>query len=104
MTSHPWLAPSASLVAKAARARAMAVLRQLPTVRANWLGQRAAAWPPLLAVLPALLRADAGRVLDAVGRPDVSSALLDLAHGCIDAARTERALVTLWLGDRKSVV
>ena len=98
MTSHPWLSPSASMVAKVARARATAALRDLATVSAKRLGPRASVWPPLLAGLPALLRADSGRLLDAVGRVDVLSVLLELAGGSVDAARLERALVTLWLG------
>jgi hypothetical protein len=96
--AHPWLAPSAAVVAKVLRARAMAALRGLSTVRSVWLGPHAAAWQPLLAALPALLRADPGRVLDAAGRIDVLPVLLLLAHEAVDAAKIERALVTFWLG------
>lgn len=97
MTSHPWLPASAATAARVRRARASCVLRQLPTVTVKWLGHYAAAWPPLVAVLPALLRTDSGRVLDAVGRVDVLPALIALADGPVDAGRLERALVTLWL-------
>lgn len=76
----------------------MSVLRQLPTVTVNWLGRYAPAWPPLVAAFPVLLRADSGRVLDAVGRVDVLPVLLALADGLVDGERLERALVTLWLG------
>ncbi len=97
MTCHPWLAPSAAVVAKVARARATAVLRRLATVPAHRLGRHATAWDPLLAALPALLRSDSTRLLDAVGRVDVLSVLIQLADGPVDATRLERALVTLWL-------
>src|SRR5262249_55283950 len=36
-------------------------------------------------------------LLDAVGRLDVSSTVLDLGQGHVDDRRIERALVTLWL-------
>ncbi|MFI5365354.1 MAG: glycosyltransferase [Candidatus Binatia bacterium] len=98
MTSHPWLSPSASVVAKVARMRATAALRQLATAPLHQLGLLWPARPPLLAALPTLLRVDAGRVLHAVGRVDVLPVLLALADGPVDAGRVERALVTLWLG------
>ena len=97
-TSHPWLPASAATAARVARSRATSVLRQLPTVTSKWLGRYSRAWPPLMAALPALLRSDSGRVMDAVGRVDVLSVLIALADGPVDAARLERALVTLWLG------
>jgi glycosyltransferase involved in cell wall biosynthesis len=95
--SHPWLSPSPALAAKVARARATAALRRLTKVPSTWLGPRASAWAPLLTALPALLRADAGRVLDAVGRVDVLPVLLELSSESVAAAPLERALVTLWL-------
>jgi len=98
MTSHPWLTPSASLAAKVARARAAAALRGLSAVPAHRLGACEAAWGPLVVALPALLRADSGRLLDAVGRVDVLPVLLQLATSSVDAEQLERALVTLWLG------
>jgi glycosyl transferase family 1 len=98
MTSHPWLTPSAALTARVARARATAALRGLSGVPAHRLGTREAAWAPLLAALPALLRADSGHLLAVVARVDVLTPLIDLAAGSVDADRLERALVTLWLG------
>lgn len=96
--SHAWLTPSSSTVARIAGKRAAAALRELAAVPLYSLGPRAAAWPPLLEVLPALLRADADRLLNVVARVDVLSVLLELPAGAVDAGRVERALVTLWLG------
>ena len=97
MSAHPWLVPSAALVAKLRRTRAIAVLRALPAVPARRLGGRAAAWPPLVAALPALLRAEPARLLAAVGRVDVLPALQELVAGRVDDGRLEQALVVLWL-------
>ena len=97
MASHPWMAPSDALVTKVARARAKQALRELPALAPHCLGPRAPAWPRLLGALPALLRADAPRLLDAVARIDVLSVLLELPDGAVDGSRLERALVTLWL-------
>ena len=98
MASHRWLAPSPSVAAKLARARTVGALRTLAKVPPAWLGRRAGAWPPLMAALPTLLRSDPNRVLAAAGRVDVLPVLLELATDAVDAARLERALVTLWLG------
>src|SRR5262245_31438374 len=95
---HPWLTPSSATVIKLAARRATAALRELAAVPLYSLGPRAAAWPPLLEALPGLLRADTERLLTVVARVDVLSVLLELPSGRVDAARVERALVTLWLG------
>jgi hypothetical protein len=69
----------------------------LPQVPSQRLGLHAAGWQQLLAVLPALLRTDAARVLRAVGRVDVLPVLLELPGGAVAPGRLERALLTLWL-------
>ncbi len=97
MGAHLWLIPSATLVTKVRHARARTLLRLLPSIPANRLGAWAAAWPPLLSALPALLREDPARLLDAVGRVDVLAALQTLTQPHGDAGRIERGLVTLWL-------
>jgi hypothetical protein len=99
MMSHPWLSPSAAVVAAVVRARATAALRELGTVPLHRLGPHAPAWPRLLRALPGLLRASSERLIEAVGRVDVLAVLLDLQEeDPVDAGRLERALVTLWLG------
>lgn len=107
-TSHPWLSPNPATVAKIAARCATTLLRDLAQVPAHRLGARASAWPPLLRVLPVLLKTDSKRVLDAVCRVDALHALQDLAAGnigrlrfegaAVEGERLERALLTLWLG------
>src|SRR5690348_16105625 len=97
MTPHPWLSAPDALVARVARARATAALRGLPRVPSNRLGTHAAEWQQFLAILPALLRTGAPRVLGAVGRVDVLPVLLELPAEPVDRDRLERALLTLWL-------
>jgi glycosyltransferase involved in cell wall biosynthesis len=98
MTTHPWLAPSAPTVAKVTRGRATAALRAISKILPARLGVWAPAWRSLSEALPALLRADAPRLLAAVSRVDVLPALLDLEADSVEATRLERALITLWLG------
>lgn len=98
MTPHPLLAPSAAHIAKLTRARATTALRGFSKILPDRLGPWGAAWRPLNEALPTLLRADGGRVLDAVSRVDVVPVLLELAVEPVDSQRLERALVTLWLG------
>lgn len=76
--------------------RALRALAELPAAR---FGHRAGAWQALVSTLPALLRADADRVLDAVGRVDALSAF-DGAGEAVrdDHHQVERALVALWVG------
>ena len=98
MMPHSWLAPSVSVAAKLARARAASVLRKLSTVPLDRLGRHVGAWRSLAAALPTLLRIDAGRLLAVVGRVDVLTVLLELADEGVDGRRLDRALATLWLG------
>jgi len=97
MTIHPWLAPSAAMVGKIARARATAALRSIPRIVPARLGQWAPAWRSLSGALPALLRADGARMLGVVSRVDVLPVLLELEADAVEPPRLERALVTLWL-------
>jgi hypothetical protein len=97
MTAHPWLAPPATAAARVARARATAAVRGFAKILPARVGAWGQAWRALNDALPSLLRADGGRLLDAVGRVDVLPIMLELAVEPVDQARLERALVTLWL-------
>lgn len=98
MQTHPWLTPSASLVATVTRACAATAVRRLASVPARRLEAWASAWSTLLAALPALLQADTERVLAAIAPIDVLPVMAELPDRAIATERLERALVTLWLG------